>query len=322
MDHCALTKQLIHALRGRRSQVALSRRLRYGSNVLYTWESGRRAPTAAHFFELCTRVGIDVPARMSAFLGGLPESLQRRHWSHPPTAAAFLTHLREGTTVVELARRVGKNRVSVARWLKGEAEPRLPDFLKLIDCSSLRLLDFLASFVSPELLPEARAKWRVLEAQRQVAYGLPWSHAVMRALELRSYRALGRHTDGWLAEHLGISLAEERQCLRALADSQLITRRRGLWRVAQVLTVDTRQNPDAGRRLKEHWAEVGLGRLPLLEANGEDLFSYNLFTVSEKDWQRLRELHIAYFQELRRVIEGSQPGERVGLANLQLFRLI
>jgi len=65
-----------------------------------------------------------------------------------------------------------------------------------------------------------------------------------------------------------------------------------------------------------------LGRLPLLEANGEDLFSYNLFTVSEKDWQRLRELHIAYFQELRRVIEGSQPGERVGLANLQLFRLI
>lgn len=32
-------------------------------------------------------------------------------------------------------------------------------------------------------------------------------------------------------------------------------------------------------------------------------------------------LHIAYYQELRRVIEASQPGERVALVNLQLMRL-
>jgi hypothetical protein len=35
----------------------------------------------------------------------------------------------------------------------------------------------------------------------------------------------------------------------------------------------------------------------------------------------LRELHIAYYQELRRVIEASEPAERVALVNLQLMRL-
>ena len=88
-----------------------------------------------------------------------------------------------------------------------------------------------------------------------------------------------------------------------------------------MLTVDTRRNPDAGRVLKQHWASVALARLPALEPRENDLFSYNLFTVSEKDWERLRELHIAYYQELRRLIEASEPAERVALVNLQLMRL-
>ena len=46
MDYETLAKELIRALRGKRSQVALSRRLRYGSNVVRTWEAGRRFPSA------------------------------------------------------------------------------------------------------------------------------------------------------------------------------------------------------------------------------------------------------------------------------------
>lgn len=321
MDYERLAGQLIRALRGKRSQAALSRWLHYDSNVLYTWEAGLRAPTAAVFFALATRVGVDVPAAIARFLGGLPEGLARRDWTQPASVAALLTHLREGTTVVEIARRVGKNRVSVARWLSAEAEPRLPDFLRLLEATSLRLLDFIAELVSPEQLPEARQAWRVLEAQRRVAYGLPWSHAVLRALELSDYRCQPCHCPGWISEHLGISLEEETRCLQALAASKLIEWHCERWRISAVLTVDTRQNPEAGRGLKRHWAQVGCERLPALEPSGDDLFSYNLFTVSNADWEKLRELHIAYFQELRRVIESSAPAERVGLINLQLFRL-
>lgn len=321
MDYELLARQLIRALRGKRSQVALSRRLSFDSNVLYTWESGRRSPTAATFFTLAARAGVDVPGAIGKFVGGLPEPLVGLNWSEPSSAAALLSHLREGTTVVELARRVGKNRVSVARWLSGEAEPRLPEFLHLLEACTLRVLDFISQLVSPSLLPAARSAWQVLEAQRRVAYGLPWSHAVLRALELDEYRRLPCHETGWIATRLGISPEEEEQCLQALAQSGLIEWQRRHWRSSAVLTVDTRQSPEAGRMLKAHWAEVGLARLPKLEARGEDLFSYNLFTVSNKDWEKLRELHIAYYQELRRVIEASEPAERVGLINLQLLRL-
>ena len=321
MDHETLARELIRALRGRRSQLALSRRLRLRSNVLYTWESGRRFPTAARFLHLAERVGIDVRAGMAAFLGATPEALQTKPLSDPSSVAHLLTHLAEGTTQVELAVRVRKNRVSVGRWLKGQAEPRLPDFLRLIEATSLRLLDFVAIFAAPQELPAARGAWSELEAQRRVAYRLPWSHAVLRVLELEAYRELPRHEDGFVAERLGISLGTERECLAALAESKLIIKKKGRWTAGSVLTVDTRKNPEAGRALKAHWARVGEQRLPGLEPGGEDLFSYNLFTVSEKAWVRLREMHIAYFQEIRRVIGDSSPAERVALANLQLFRL-
>jgi transcriptional regulator with XRE-family HTH domain len=321
MDYETLSKQLIRALRGKRSQVQLSRRLGCRSNVLYSWESGRRWPTAATFFRLALAVRVPVKTGLASFLGGLPADLADADFTDPTSSARLLEHLREGTTVVELARRVGIHRVSVARWLKGSAEPRLPDFLELIEASSVRLLDFVAVFVSPAELAATQSAWQVLEAQRRVAYELPWSHAVMRVLELTQYRALAEHRAGWIAQRLGLDLAEEERCLAALAASRLIRRRHGRWEVLRVLTVDTRKNPEAGRRLKRHWAEVAESRLGALEPRGEDLFSYNLFTISEREWASFRELHIAYYQELRRLVEASKHAERVVLVNLQLLRL-
>lgn len=321
MNHETLAMQLVRALRGKRSQVAVSRRLKCKSNVLYSWESGRRWPTAATFFQLALAMRVPVSAGIAEFLGGLPPSLVGADWTEPRTSAALLEHLRGGTTIVELARRVGTHRVSVSRWLKGSAEPRLPDFLRMLEGTSLRLLDFVALFVSPAELPEAASAWHVLEAQRRVAYELPWSHAVMRVLDLEQYRALPAHQPGWIAARLGLEPAEEERCLAALAESKLIRRRKKRWEVCNLLTVDTRKNPAAGRRLKAHWAEVGQSRLPELEPSGEDLFSYNLFTISEREWNSFRELHIAYYQELRRLVEASTRAERVVLVNLQLLRL-
>ncbi len=320
MQHDVLAAQLIRALRGKRSQTAFSRHLGYRCNVLYTWESGRRWPTAATFFRVAQRSKIDVAAGLRQFLGSSPR------WLHgdaakPEVAARLLDELRGGTSIVELAGRVGTNRVSLSRWLHGKAEPRLPELLRVIEAASSRLLDFVSIFVEPPALPECAAAWRELEAQRRVAYGLPWSHAVLRTLELEEYRALPAHREGWIAARLGIDVALERTCVQALSESGLIVRRRKRWVLSKVLTVDTRTNPRAGLELKAHWAEVGRHRLTELEPNKEDLFSYNLFTISETDWQRLRELHIAYYQALRSIVAQSQQADRVVLANLQLMRL-
>ncbi len=321
MRHEAVAAQLIRNLRGARSQTAFSRHLGYRGNVLYSWESGRRWPTARTFFQVALRSRVDVHSGLRQFLGTTPKWLEQEDVAQAEVIAHLLDELRGGMSIAELARRVGSNRVSVSRWLHAQAEPRLPELLALIEAASSRLLDFIAIFAEPRLLPECRVAWQELEAQRQVAYGLPWSHAVLRALELTEYKALPAHREGWIAERLCISLELEQTCIEALAVSKLIVKRRRRWAAHKVLTVDTRRNPLAGTRIKEHWAEVAKQRLSRLEPNTRDLFSYNLFTVSETDWQRLRELHIDYYQQLQSLVSVSQPAERVVLANVQLLRL-
>jgi len=61
----ALSIELLNALRGRRSQSALSKRLGYRSNIVQRWESGHSLPTAATFLQCCGRLRIDTAAGWS-----------------------------------------------------------------------------------------------------------------------------------------------------------------------------------------------------------------------------------------------------------------
>jgi hypothetical protein len=183
------------------------------------------------------------------------------------------------------------------------------------------LFDFVAIFADPANLTSTRGAYRDLTEQRRLAYELPWSHAVLRALELDSYRALSKHEPGVLARLTGISLAEEQRCLTALAQAKQIHRQRGRWVLARVLTVDTRPSEADNRRLKQHWAEVALERLRTRTAPESALFSFNLFAVDARDFERIRRLHVEYYQRIREIVSASKDPDRVVLMNLQLVPL-
>ena len=313
-----LATELIRALRGARSQAQLSRRLGFRSNVLYTWEAGRRWPTAALTMGLAARARVDVRGAWSRFYRAPPPWLAEADLERPATIARLLDDLRGTVPVTEVARRAGRSRFAVARWLSGDAEPRLPDLLRLVEATSLRLLDWLACFVEMDQLPSVAEEWRRLEAERRAAYELPWTQAVLRALELDAYLALPAHDDAWVATRLGVPEAQVREAVATLVAAGQLTVRRRHYALVQSGTTDTRRDPAAGRRLKAHWAAVGLERL---EAGADGLFSYNVFTVSLADLERLRELHRAYFRELRAIVAQSGPAEAVVVANVQLFGL-
>lgn len=318
MDYDTLASELIIALRGRRSQVAFSRRLGYKSNVAYAWEAGRRAPTAAEALRAAARVGVDVPAAVRRFYRGEPAWLAAHDPASPDGVRAWLTDLRGDTPVSRVSQASGLSRFAVSRALSGESEPRLPDFLRLVEACSLRVLDLCAALVDPDGLPSVRMRWRRLEAQRRLAIEQPYTQAVLRAVELADYHDLPRHTDGWIAARLGLDPEVEAACLELLAQAREI-RWDGLrWRPAGALSVDTRSEPEASRRLKAWWARVGLERL------GQDpqgLWSYNVISVSEADYQRIRELHRVYFRAVRAIVASSSPAERVCLVNVQVFAL-
>ena len=317
-DYAKIAREFLRALRGRRSQAAFSRRLGYRTNVAYVWESGRAFPTAAKALAAAQRVGIDLRASLRRFYKTPPAWLDDTDLGSPEGVALLLEDLRGRTSVAELARATGKSRFALARWLRGAAEPRLPDFLLLIEKSSLRLLDWLACLVDPATLPSLERAWHELEARRRSAYDLPWSQAVLRTLELTDYRALGKHRPGWIAERIGISPEQERECLELLAQTGQIDSKRGRWELREVAAVDTRRDAEAEHRVKHWWSRLALERLDNAERG---LLSYNVFAVSESDLARIRELQIAYFRQMRGIIAQSTPSERVVLASLSLVAL-
>jgi len=239
------------------------------------------------------------------------------------SVSCLVRALRRQEPIASLARRIGASRLTLSRWLEGEAEPRLPDLLRMVDATTQRLLDFVAVFVDPGTLRSTRAAWSDLQAQLRVAYDLPWSHAVLRVLELEEYAALPEHVPGFITRCLGIEREQEELCLQALLRAKQIRKARGRFVPTRVLPVDTRGDARRNRALKAHWAEVALDRLRSVgtAAGDEDLFSYSLVGVSAADYERIRELHAGYFEQLRAIVRASTPTQVVLLVNTQLVTL-
>jgi DNA-binding phage protein len=319
MDFEQIAADWLRSLRGKRSQRGFSKRLGYASNIAYRWETGACYPLGREALALAKRDGAAGRAALLTFFGGtLPPVLSDVELATREGVAQLLRALRGDAALVELARRSGHSRFSIARWLSGAAEPRLPELLALIEATTFRLLDFLACFTSIERLPAVAEEYRALEAARKTAYEVPWSHAVLRALELSDYRALGRHRPGWLAKRLGISREEEETCLKALAVARQINLERRLWVLDRSKTVDTRVQPLRGRRLKAEWLKVTIERL---ESGANGVFGYNLMAISRADLVRLREMHTAYFRSMQALVADSTPSECVVLFNADLFAL-
>lgn len=317
-DFAAIASDLLRAIRGRRSQLAFSRRLGYRTNVVYAWEAGRSWPTAARALQAAERTGIDVRAAITQFYRSTPKWLERVVPTSAEGISALLDDLRGRTSIVELARAAKCSRFAVSRWLKAEAEPRLPDFLMMIETSSLRLLDFLAALTNPAELPSVAKAWSELEASRKAAYEVPWTQAVLRAFELTDYRRLPRHVPGWIASRLGISAEEEQRCIKLLARTGQIRQRAGRWELREVQAVDTRRDARAELAAKAWWTELALER----QLHSQDsVFSYNVFAVSERDLGQVKDLYRAYFRQVRSIIAQSQPSERVALISVQLVAL-
>ncbi len=312
-----IASEFLRALRGKRSQAAFCRRLGYKSNVAYTWESGRGFPTAARTFEIASLLGLDIRAGLTRFYQLPPPWVDELPLTSRDGVATLLSDLRGKTSIVELAGYSGKTRFAVARWLKGEAEPRLNEFFQLVECASLRLVDFIESFVDPRSVPSIRARWESMTIARRLAYDAPWTQAVLRALELKSYRDQGAPPSGWLARQVGLPAEEEPRCLELLHQAGQIVPDGNHWRPVEVMALDVRRNPEAAVLLRGFWGRVAAERCE----RGTRGTMYTLCGVSSEDLERLRALEKAYFNEVRAIIAQSAPVQHVVLSLVSVVDL-
>ncbi|MDD9946091.1 MAG: DUF4423 domain-containing protein [Myxococcales bacterium] len=317
MDFDRIAAEFMRALRGKRSQAALCRRLGYRSNVVYLWEAGRGFPTAARALSIARTVGIDVQASVRRFYVAAPGWLDEIDVATPEGVARLLADLKGTSRIVDLARDTGKTRFAIARWLKGQAAPRVNEFFHLVECASLRLLDLIETLVDPAALPSVRARWQSMGVARRLAYDAPWTQAVLRTLELDEYQRLVDPPPGWIAERIGITPDEEAHCLSLLERAGQVERAGSGFRPVDVIALDVRRDAQAAARARGFWGRVAAERA---EA-GHRGTVYTVSGVSAADLERLRELQKAYFSEVRAIIARSQPVERVVLTTAQMIDL-
>lgn len=318
IDYERLASEWLRHLRGKRSQVAFSRRLGYQTNIAYRWETGRCWPTAVDALAIIDKFGAKVGGALERFYGKQAQWTVNTEPLSREGVAAFLDDLRGQSSIVDIARRANVSRFAAARWLSGDATPRFPEFLCMIQACSRRLLDFCACLLNPTALPSLEPAWQQLTAVRRLAYDAPWSQAVLRVLELERYARLPVHEPGWIASALGIPQAVEEACLQSLLAADQVLIRDGKYVVNTQPFVDTRSDPERAQQLKDWWLEVARERL---RDGSPGVWAYNLFSVSQRDLTRLEDLHRAYFREMQRIVAESSPGERVALFCAQLFAL-
>jgi hypothetical protein len=273
---------------------------------------------AAVFAALHARLHPREPSWLARFFHGVPPWLEGLDPCSPEAVAEFLRRLKGKTPVARIAELAGKNRYSVARWFDGKAQPKLPELLLLVDVTTRRLPDLLASFVDPERVPSIRAQWSRLTLARAAAFDRPWSHAVLPALELEGGARKRSEQPRWIADRLGIPIDEVRAALSLLeATGQVQRTRRGL-AALPAMVADTSHDPRRAHELKVAWTETALQRM---REGREGSFGYSLFSVSRADLARLRALHLEYVREMQQVIAASTPNEVVGLYCAQLLPL-
>lgn len=305
-------RSLLRAIRGRRSQEAFARRLSIAKQTIANWETGRRRPSAARVLAAAQRAGVDVSKAFRDFEHTLP---------HAPTTdermALWLRELVGRARIGELAKHMGCSRYQVSRWVSGETRIRLHQFLWLVHLCTKRLSDLVAGLVPIESIPSLAIEHRQRRAARTLAFDEPWTEAVVRMTETDAYRALPKHEPGWLADRLGFDRDTESRCLDALTEAGVLVRRRGRYVAGRPLTVDTSATVEQMAALKLQWLSETKRRVQTPAPH--DMFGYMLISLSKADLDRIRELHLRYFREIRAIVGASEPTETVAVLGMQLF---
>src|SRR5690606_4177386 len=143
LDFDQASRELLRALRGKRSQTALSRRLGFRSNVAAKWESGQRMPTANETLRYSELLGVDVRAMLARFQPSVAVELTNGEVD----VERWLSAQRGAQRMSDVAQKSELSRYSVSRFLTGQSQPRLPQFLRLVEALTQRSDELVDAWV-------------------------------------------------------------------------------------------------------------------------------------------------------------------------------
>lgn len=314
LDPASVVREVVRALRGTRSQVQLSRRLGYRSNVVYRWEAGLRIPTAVEVLRVAERVGLDPAGVFRSYDERLAADAER---AGPPGdrehLRAWLEAMRGGRTLAEVAARSGLSRPVVQRLFAGATEVPADHWLRLVDTLDERVVDLVGALVPLEAVPALGPRRRAIAAQREQTFRLRWTEAVLAALEVHGDAPEDPVTA--IAGRLSRPEPEVREIVEALVRTGGLLWVDGRPRVPPNRRVHTGVDRERHLDLARFWARTAA------ELEGPPIArGYLVVSMAEADLPALFELHRRLHVDTVELVARS-PAERVVVVSVQTAAL-
>lgn len=315
LDYSRLASELLRAVRGKRSQRALSQALGSSFNIAHRWESGVTRIAWTDFTQVCDASGVPWRPVLRRELG-----LGGGHDEPIPTAE-LLRRLLGDFSVSDAARATGRSRFVISRWLSGKTDPWLEDVLRLLDVNQGILLEVADQWTDVSTVPTLRSRWEEKKKLKDLVYRYPYAMAVLRALELPRFAGRSEF-NGELAKFAGFPVEREREVIGLLEKSGAIAFENGVTRVRPEV-LDLRGNFRGGREVRKYWARKHLEFLEGLHAPpARSLDGYSVFSVSEAAEEKIREAYFEFYAKLRLLVqEDSEVPDRVKVMTFQLIDL-
>lgn len=319
---------LLRHLRGRQSQAAFSRSLGFAFNKVSRWENGTLRLTWQDMALVCRHREISLYEILGHLLSAtepLPDDLGlllRRILGHVDTRS--------------LQTRTKYSRFKFERWMRGESEPEFKDVMVLIAEFTGYHWDVVVEIYAATsgrglhaeaeaLCPELRKVHDILK-RREVVALYPESVMIDMYFEVSEYQKLARHEDGFVAKRIGISLARERSLLKAMVGANMLTKKDGKFRSAQLddnVRTKTRKF-DQHADIITYWLQQGARVLDEQRKLGfrpdVSVMSYRCFMVSEKTYQAIQDRVQKFYLEIGSMIRTDpEPPTLPRVMALQVF---
>jgi hypothetical protein len=205
----------------------------------------------------------------------------------------------------------------VGRFLSARSQPRLSQFVRLIDALTDRLPDFAHAWVGIERVPSLRSRYERMQAARDAMFHQPLCLAVMCLLDTGTLDQPASAQLRTLAKTLGRPMRVVRDCVETLLRGRVVSKTQGRYRLTGSMTVDGSSDPALERAARAFWLRTAYRRVQAPAAN--DLFSYNVFSVGRADYEKLVQLQREFFRGARALIAASEPTEMAGLLVVHLL---
>jgi transcriptional regulator with XRE-family HTH domain len=296
MDYSSLQKDILQHLRGGRSQDKVSKRLGFGFNQIYRWESGVTQLRWIDFVNLCEVYKAKLPASIKECFG---------YFEDLRDSAKLTRHFIAKNPQSLIASQLGVSRSNVSRWLKGSLVPSLPQMLALMDFASADIFRFIEMLTGTQELPSVQQELKLERKQSEIYYHFPWVSAVLSAIGMDEYQ--NNPSDEFLAKKSKLPLKVVKKTLAGLEEALLLYWKENKW-VARVYRNSVGINREALIRCHRYnlaRAADGLEAAAPKSTPGLRI-SGKMFSLNQAHYEKILQCYNEFFNELGTLIDAGQ----------------